>query len=274
MDWRIKLAGHWAVSILPKSDALGYRLQRHVTRSLPLPEASFQDHMAVARWHATQATKYLGRTPESVFEFGAGWDLVIPLTLSTAGVANQTVTDVRRLLRNDLLADTARRLGVSADLEARGIRYLAPIDARATGLPPSQFDLAMSTDTIEHIPASHLVAVLTECRRLLRGGGILTARIDYTDHFSHADARLGPFHFLRYGTPAWRWRNPMSHYQSRLRHRDILAAMDAAGFDIVDDEPHHPRVDLLDGVHREFAAYSPEELAVSQARVVARAREA
>jgi SAM-dependent methyltransferase len=140
----------------------------------------------------------------------------------------------------------------------------------ATGLPSGSFDLVTSTDTLEHVPKPQLVRLLTECRRLLRPDGILSARIDYRDHFAYSDPSIGPFHFLRFGERPWRQWNPSSHFQSRLRHRDHIGAIEDAGFDIVQALHPEPLTDTLGDVHADFDRYARDELAIPEAWIVAR----
>jgi SAM-dependent methyltransferase len=272
MDWRLKALGHWAVSLSPRSDEVGYLMQRRVTRSLPMADDLFFDHVDAADRHLRAAVEHAGREVTSAYEFGAGWDLVVPFALARAGVPRQTLTDIRPLVRAELVADTARRLDMEPDLERLEITYLAPRDASATGLPAATFDLVSSTDTLEHIPAGQLVAVLSECRRLLAPGGIFSARIDYRDHYSYGDPNVGAFQFLRYGPDAWRRWNPSSHYQSRLRHSDHLRALEAAGFDVLDASHPEPSEADLEDVHDAFAPYARADLAIPEAWIVARPR--
>ena len=136
-------------------------MQRRVTKTLPMSEELFTDHIAAAERHVRLATEYLGHRPATWYEFGAGWDLVVPLVLARDGLRDQTLTDVRGLVRQELVADSAARLGVDPPA-ALGINYIAPVDAMATGLPSGSFkDLVTSTDTLEHVPrtATRPVAV-------------------------------------------------------------------------------------------------------------------
>jgi SAM-dependent methyltransferase len=235
-----------------------------------MPKELFDDHVVAAERHLAFAADHLGRPVRSAYEFGAGWDLVVPLALARAGVKEQTVTDIRRLVRDELVADSASRLEVTEDIEALGINYLAPVDAMGTGLPSASFDLVTSTDTLEHVPRPQLVPLLRECRRLLSPGGILTARIDYRDHYSYGDPALSPFHFLRYDNETWRRWNPPSHFQSRLRHRDHIEALAQAGFDVLEAVHPEPLIEALGPVDTVFAAYSDVELALPEAWIVAR----
>jgi SAM-dependent methyltransferase len=270
MDWRIKALGHWAISLSPRSADLGYLMQRRITRSLPMDDEMFADHVAVAERHLQVATSHLDRQVGTAYEFGAGWDLVIPFALARAGVPNQTVTDVHHLVRADLVADTAARLDMGPDPGSHGITYLAPVDAMSTGLPSGIFDLVSSTDTLEHVPPGQLLPLLTECRRLLAPDGVFSARIDYRDHYSYGDPQVGPFDFLRYSDRGWRRWNPPSHYQSRLRHSDHVEALRASGFETIDVIHPGSMVGSLGTVHDDFGRYTAEDLAIPEARIAAR----
>jgi SAM-dependent methyltransferase len=245
-------------------------MQRRVTRSLPLADEPFLDHVEAAARHLRVATRYSGREVRAAYEFGAGWDLVVPFALARAGVPRQTLTDVRPLVRPELVADTADRLGMEPDLAGLGITYLAPRDASATGLPAGAFDLVSSTDTLEHIPPAQLGPVLSECRRLLAPGGIFSARIDYRDHYSYGDPRVAPFQFLRYGPRAWQRWNPPSHFQSRLRHPDHVRALEDAGFEVLEVSHPEASVEALGEVHQAFEKYARSDLAIPEAWIVAR----
>src|SRR5207253_9552486 len=61
--------------------------------------------------------------------------------------------------------------------ECFGIEYRAPCDARRTALGDGSVDYITSTNTLEHIPADDLPAILRECHRLLTPGGFLSYRV-------------------------------------------------------------------------------------------------
>ena len=231
-------------------------------------------------------------------EFGAGWDLTIPLTFSALGVERQVLVDIHRHVNLELVNGTIRRLRRrqaalervagepvrsvgrpirSADeLASRfGIEYRAPCDARATGLPTGSVDFISSTSTLEHVPEGDLVSILAECRRLLSPDGVLSCRIDMRDHFSYSDPTVSPYNFLRYSARRWRLLNSRLLYQNRLRLPDYLRALEEAGFDIVsvDAETPGPQERAALGrlrVAAPFRQYAEEELTVGTAFVVAR----
>ncbi len=266
MRWVWKAAAGHLLSAVPGGRALYFVLQRYVTRSLPPTAAQFEARAACARRHLAS---YLGsgqqaELRDAVFlEFGAGWELTIPLFFASAGVRRQIVFDLERLARPALVRVTAERIrqlasrageptggapvlqpkrlpgevpdgdrALSDWLEQAGIEYRAPGDARATALPADSVDCVTSTSTLEHIPAPDVTAIFQEMFRVLRPGAVLSSTIDMSDHFSHFDRRLTPWNFLRFSARTWRWANSSVLYQNRLRASAYLQAAREAGFEI------------------------------------------
>lgn len=302
MRWILKAALQKGMSALPAAESVNYVFQRRVTRSLPAPEETFRRKFGRALAHLEAYVEHGPRRTleEAVFyEFGAGWDLEIALAYWSLGVDRQVLVDIRPNVRFELVNETVLRLrrlrtalekeaglplrdpGVadlrSADeLEERfGIAYLAPRDARATGLAADSVDFVSSTNTLEHIPAEDVVPILTECRRLLRPDGALSSRIDLRDHYSYFDPDISPYNFLRYEERSWRWFNSDVLHQNRLRRPDYLDAFKAAELDVVVEEPSRPGEDDLAVLRRlepatPFRHYPLEELGVKGLTVVAR----
>ena len=220
------------------------------------------------------------------YEFGAGWDLAVPLSFWALGIERQILVDLRPNLRLELVNASIERLSqlgerrelrdpggpISAlyELEPRfGIRYLAPRDARRTGLPTGSVDFVSSTSTLEHVPVDELVPLLAESRRLLRADGAVSSRIDLSDHYSHFDASLSPYNFLRYDERRWRLANSKLLFQNRLRRPDYLAAFREAGLTVVGEKAWRSDDDLPGDVAERFRHYEPEDLAVVGLRLVA-----
>ena len=284
--WRAKALLQHAFSAVPGGDRLNYRFQRHVTRGYPVSDRSLAADVEVGRHHVEQFARH-GAAPvtEARFlEFGAGWDLAMPLVLRTHGVASQTVLDLRPLARAELIADAARRLGfadapqpdddsTAAFLVRHGIDYRAPADARATALPAGSVDCVTSTNTLEHIPPADIAAILRECHRVLTPGGLLSFAVDYKDHYSYFDRTRSAYAFLRYSPRGWRLYNPDLHFQNRLRHDDYLALYEAAGFRVVDEVVDRPSDEELQALtalplHESFRTMTLDRVAVLASRVV------
>jgi SAM-dependent methyltransferase len=164
----------------------------------------------------------------------------------------------------------------AAELEERfGIAYLAPQDARATGLESESIDFVSSTNTLEHIPANDIVPILAECRRLLRHDGVISSRIDLRDHNCDTDAGLSPYNFLRYSDRVWRLLNSSVMYQNRLRRPDYLQSFADAELTIVDETATQPTDEHLTALRNldlapRFRSYPLAELAVQALVVIAR----
>jgi SAM-dependent methyltransferase len=256
MRWMAKAIVQKALSYAPHGEQLNYVLQRRVLRSLPGTDAHLRAKFARAVQHLAAYGEHGPPREPSCYEFGAGWDLIVPLAYYALGIDRQTLVDIRPIVRLELVNDTVRRferlrdeleqeaerplrpLG-SADVadvgELRprfGITYLAPRDARATGLPGASFDLITSTDTAEHIPKDDLRAILVECRRLLRADGVLSFRADLEDHYARFDRGISRYNFLRYSERTWSVFNSPLHYQSRLRYPEYVELVRGAGFEI------------------------------------------
>ncbi len=300
MRWLAKAALQQGIGALPHAESVNYVFQRRVSRTLPAGEGVFRRKFARALGHLRAYEEH--GTPRELgeatfYEFGTGWDLAIPLSYWALGVEYQTLVDIRPNLRPELVNLTLKRLGrlrgeleenagrpvrdpvtkqiaSGADLEAFGIRYLAPRDARATGLEAESIDFVTSTNTLEHIPAADLVPILRECRRLLRPEGLVSSRIDLCDHYSYADRGLTPYNFLRYSDRTWRLLDSKLSHQNRLRRPDFLQAFAAAGLSVVDERAQAPesgasRLKALNLAPR-FRAYALDDLAVTRLFLVAR----
>lgn len=265
MDWRTKAAAARILSSVPGGRPLHGWMQRHVTKSLPIPEREFAGRLEAAGEHLSAYVRRGGRPlgEATFFEFGAGWDLTVALTLAAAGVRRQYCFDLEPLARADLVRTTVRRLqkfaranrlppelnelrfdpfrfgdGPRTDAELRtwletaGITYCAPGDARATGLPDHWVDAATSAATLEHVPPEDCVRILHEMRRILRPGGLLSCRVDLSDHFSHSDPSITPWHFLSLSRAAWQVANAPLVYQNRLRASAFRAMADTTGLQV------------------------------------------
>jgi SAM-dependent methyltransferase len=301
MRWLAKAALQNVLSYAPGGERLNYLVQRRVARTLPLSVQSFHLKAARALEHFDAFRAFVRTEPAAAafYEFGAGWDLIVPLTYYALGIERQTLVDVRPLARLELVEDSLRtfeaerpkleaaagrtlrplgepRIGSLEELHERfGIAYLAPRDAGATGLPDDSFDFVSSTDTLEHIPEPALRRVLAECRRLLQPDGALSSRVDLEDHYSHFDRSLPDLNFLKFGDALWRALNPPLHYQSRLRYPDYLRLIRESGFEIVRErtsrlsDAEAARVRTMRLAQR-FRSYSIDELVVKGLAFVAR----
>lgn len=301
MRWLAKAALQRALGALPQGERLNYVFQRHVLRSFPIGDAGLRQKFTRALAHLGAYSEHGPGVPlgeATFFEFGAGWDLAIPLAYALLGVGHQVLVDIRPSARLELVNESIasferlrpeleaaagrslRELGGPvasiAELEPRfGIRYLAPCDARDTGLPAESVELVSSTDTCEHIPAADLAGIFAECRRLLRPGGVFSCRIDLQDHYSYFDRSLSRYHFLRFSDRVWRFIDSPLHFQNRLRAPEYLRLVREAGFDLVVENPSGPNEQGREELRtlplaERFRGFSVDELGVTILSFVAR----
>lgn len=302
MNWKCKALLQHAFSLVPSGVELNYLCQRHVTKNLPMSDKEFASRVAGAWAHVEMLNSCGGKPIEeaSFYEFGAGWDLIPPLSFWAFGVQRQLLVDIRHLLKPDLVNETIRKFQrVPLDdlslvrrpeqlLEAGkdplqqlreyyGIEYRAPCDARCTGLDAGSIDYITSTNTLEHIPPDDIEAILRECHRLLNDEGVISSRIDYQDHYSYFDPSVSVYNYLQFSDRAWSRYNTSLNYQNRLRHRDYLELFARAGFEVVEERPKYgTTADLatlqqltLDSRYRD---YTPTELAIRGAKLSLRKR--
>jgi SAM-dependent methyltransferase len=301
MKWLLKAATQKALSALPRGEELNFLLQYRVTKSLPQGDAAFRRKVERAIQHYAAFAEHAPPevTEPTFYEFGAGWDLVVPLAYFALGVPAQILTDIRPNVRFELLNDSVRRFDrLQPELEASagralrglggpgirsiaelaqrfGIDYRAPVDARATGLPEACADFVSSTNTLEHVPAGDIVPILAECLRLLRPGGVLSCRIDMRDHRAYFDRSQSVYGFLTVSDRAWSLVNSSLQFQNRLRRSDYLRMLAEAGFELVAQRSAPPTAEELEHLRRarlapRFRGYELEDLGAKSLAVVAR----
>ena len=198
--------------------------------------------------HKRLAEKYLGDKIPLLFEFGAGKNLKQNLYLSQIAdhqilydlanladidLINTAITDLKR---RGILDKDANYLGSLSDLTSYGIEYFAPADARNTHLESDSIDVCVSTDTLEHIPRDDLILIFRELKRILKPDGIVIAKIDYTDHYSHTDPFIPMNNFHTFSEDEWKRYNHVSHYQNRLSHDDYLGVFEQCAFEVMEQE--------------------------------------
>ena len=174
MNWLAKALLQKCLGPVPFGEDVNYLLQRRVTRTLPMSDDQLFRKVKQAQNHFRQFTTFspgVNAEDARFYEFGAGWELTVPLIYFCLGVRNQIITDLMTRLRFPLINDSIRRLarsngefdsslltlrdGGTVTVQCRedllgicGIKYQAPADARATGLPSEYFDFISNTHTL------------------------------------------------------------------------------------------------------------------------------
>lgn len=297
MNWQYKAILQFIFSQIPFGENMNYFCQRFITKSLPINDQLFIKNVQLAKKHLVLIEKYIKRELEKTtfFEFGAGWDLVIPLSYYLLGVKHQILIDIRHLLRQKLVNYSINKFRyIAKELELNklpnhvlnrnfnfltslkkyyGIDYRAPCDARSTGFSDSSIDVITSTNTLEHISKKDIQSILIECHRILKDDGLMSIIIDYQDHYAYFDNTITVYNFLKYSDKTWRFLSPTLHYQNRMRHRDYIDIFRAVNFRIISchcrygTKVDHDTIKYL-SINKRFNNYSFEELSVRSAHIL------
>ncbi len=239
----------------------------------------------------------------SVLEIGSGWQPIIPMLFSLAGVGKVYLTDVNRLcvpasFQAALVSIRQHKPAILERLRLSGrkfdqavawdpgtrleegfkrlrFEYLAPCDCRSLPLPDGSVDAITSRAVLEHIPAPVINGIFAESYRLLKNGGITCHMIDNSDHWQHQDKTISKVNFLKFTDLFFRWTYLNSlNYQNRLRHPEYLTMLRDRGFAIVRDQRQIDPEALIAleklQVAPRFQAFPPEDLAAIASSVLAR----
>lgn len=303
MNFKTKAYLQMLLSAIPKGENINYTLQKHITKSLPIPDYEFKVKLDTVFMHYTNYKKYCNEKDQTkckYYEFGSGYDMVIPIGISLLGFGDLTCIDIRELVFPDLINNSVSRLnnykdkfGKNADVlkdvpevnkknfreilkEYFRIKYIAPLDARKTGIESNSVDFILSNATMEHIPQKDLPDIMKECYRIMKPGGIMSNVIDYRDHWSFFDNSISVYNYLQYSDKEWNKLNPSIMYQNRMRHSDYIKIINDAGFEILEEVPDFPdenEINLLKDIKltdHYLKNYSREELSIKSSMLVLR----
>ncbi|PPK85664.1 methyltransferase family protein [Neolewinella xylanilytica] len=303
--WILKAAVQKTISFLPAKERINFFFQKHVTRGVKLSDQHLEYKLDAARDHIRYYETYgaIPRDVTTVLELGTGWYPIVPLMLFLAGFDRIVSIDIRKwtskerqlvsigrvlhYLDEGRLAAYLDRIvpervhtlrGILASPEAfseeaiNELIQLSPriMDATALDFPDHCFDFICSNNTFEHIYEPVLRKILLEFKRVLKGDGVMSHFIDLSDHFAHLDHSITIYNFLRFD--AWQWRlidNDIQP-QNRLRWRDYRKLYHSIGMPIREESYLAGNVAAVRSARlsAEYAAYTPEELAISHGFLV------
>jgi SAM-dependent methyltransferase len=264
---------------------------------LPPSNDKFLIKVNEAYQHYINFTKHhkLENIKNMYYEFGAGWNLVVPISMTYLGFEVHCL-DIRRLIIPELIRDSLHKFALNKDVipfqlnriekvvpgssdiiqflkREHGLYYHAPADARNTSFEDRSIDFISSTATLEHIPKEDILHILMESYRILSPGGIMSISIDYKDHWSYFDKNISIYNFLRYSDQEWQKYNPSLHYQNRLRHSDYMTLIAQTSFEVVGESPIIPNDHDLEVIEtialaEKFQSYDPRELAIRGSEII------
>ncbi|MCB0727752.1 MAG: class I SAM-dependent methyltransferase [Ignavibacteriae bacterium] len=303
MNFKYKAHLQKLFSALPQGERINYIFQKHVTHSLPIKDTDFSEKLETVNRHFSKFKKYSPEKDPSkckYYEFGSGYDLLIPIGISLLGFNELTCIDIRELVFPELINDTIKRIILSDEKfgaddkilnkvpmltdsnfreilsEHFNINYIAPLDARKTGIESNSIDFILSNATMEHIPQIHLPDIMKECHRILKPGGIMSNAIDYRDHWSFFDNSISVYNYLQFNDKEWDRLNPSIMYQNRMRHKDHMKIINDCGFEVLEELPDLPDQTELNQLKelklndRFKDNYTTEELSIKSSMLVLR----
>ena len=180
--------------------------------------------------------KYLRENKsKKIIEIGAGKSLAQNIYLSYMfdKKIEQTVIDVSKMIDLDLFNDANKQISKILNLkkfpdiksvsdlkENYNIIYLAPMSLKQVFDNNLRYDACISSTTLEHIPKEELIENFKLLKRIIENNGIISATIDYSDHYSHTDKNISDLNYLKFNSNEWKKYNTPMLFQNRLRHQD------------------------------------------------------
>lgn len=238
IPWKVKSAAFSVVDVV--GDVPLYFAQKYITKRASPRGLTISPNW---RFHQ-QVIRESGA--KRILEFGAGKDLVQNLFLAQENI-EQVAVDLFDMLDIGLVNKAIVNLDAAgvptkgavsdrADLQSKyRIEFIAPLDMCSSRFHGGSFDLCISTNTLEHIPRDVIQKIWRECSRILKSNGLVSAKIDYSDHYWHTDKSIGELNYLKFSEKEWTRYNHRNHYQNRLRHKHHLDLLREAGFAVVSD---------------------------------------
>jgi|TARA_B100001059_G_C17747219_1_gene535043 hypothetical protein len=180
--------------------------------------------------------KYLRENnSNSLLEIGAGKSLSqnIYLSYKFNKQIEQTLIDVSKMLDLDLFNQANEQISNLLNVnklpyaksikdlkENYNINYLAPMSLKKLKEQELKFDACISSTTLEHLSTKDLEECFDILKKIIKKNGIISAAIDYSDHYSHTDNNIENLNFLQFNDKEWDKFNTPMLFQNRLRHQD------------------------------------------------------
>ena len=70
----------------------------------------------------------------------------------------------------------------------------------------------------------------------MKDDGIVSAKIDYSDHYAHTDKTISLLNYLKFDQNGWKKHNHNCHFQNRLRHYDYVKIFKKCGFVVIEED--------------------------------------
>ena len=238
INWKIKSLLYKFLSFFKLYKPLFF-IQKKITKRSKI---DFKDIVFYWDYHF----KYLRENnSKKIIEIGAGKSLAqnIYLSYMFQGKVEQTLIDISKMIDLDLFnranEQIAKILNTNRlpfaktidDLKKNyNMIYLAPMRLDQISKKKIQYDACISSTTLEHIPKEELTENFKLLKKIIKKEGIISAAIDYSDHYSHTDKNISNLNYLKFSSSDWEKYNSQMFYQNRLRHQDYRELFKSIGF--------------------------------------------
>ena len=243
INWKIK-SFIYKVLYLFKLKKTLFFIQKNITKRA---DVKINDIIFYWKYHLKYLELYKSK---KILEFGAGKSLEqnIFLSYKSNHKFDQTLIDISNMFDIDLfnkanekiskLLDTNRHPFIRSINDLKkiyNITYLAPCSIDEIKERGFLFDACISSTTLEHFPLKVLNNTFEVLKKIINKDGIISALIDYSDHYSHTDSKIGNLNFLQFTDDEWKKYNTPFLFQNRLRHQDFKDFFLKMGYKISDE---------------------------------------
>ncbi|MFI5172340.1 MAG: class I SAM-dependent methyltransferase [Chitinophagales bacterium] len=301
--WIAKAITQKLISFLPFKHKINYFFQKHITKGLALSDKLFETKLVHCNQHIQALKKYNpGKKRFSALELGTGWYPVVPVGMYLCGAVEIYSVDIAQLMTLEKTASTVDKFieyhnsnKLKEILPAYEEEKLLSLKTLMQTNPPLEdilqllnlktiigditqnemlskikFDLIHSNNTFEHIPEKHLKNILERFHAILGNEGVMSHFIDMSDHFSHFDKKISPYHFLKFSKSRWRFIDNNIQPQNRLRISDYRRLYKETGWVIREEivESGNPESLSAINITHEFSQIDKNDLAITHALLI------
>jgi len=244
INWKIKSLLYKVLFTLKAKKILFY-IQKNITRRAKIKIENISDNW---KYHLKYLKSFSSKT---ILEFGAGKSLEqniflayqLDKKISQTAIDNSNMLDIKYFNQaNEQMAqilNVEKKPFVKSLEEIKkfyNIKYLAPYSIEKIKKNNNIFDACISTATLEHLPKEELERLFINLKDIVKKNGIISSLIDYSDHYSHTDNKIGPLNFLKFNENEWNKYNNAYLFQNRLRHQDYRKIFLSIGYEIVEEK--------------------------------------
>jgi methyltransferase family protein len=295
LNWKLKVAGHKLLSVIPGGITFYKILQERVTHSLVPGRERVAQKIDIGLQYFDWLERR-GRTDELIsgthVDFGSGWSPTIPLLFYAFGCERQYLFDILPRPNREIVVQTIdvfrkivtepawphrtrlKRLPETPPDDGRswqeilggfGLNYAAPYWPMLENLRGAA-DVVTCTQVLPLVSREAMRAGFQFLSDILKTGGLFLAVVHLKDIYALGDPSISHYNHLKFSP--WLWDRVVSSEMmafNRLKASDYRELLEEAGFRILDFDVEGPTADdlrVLDTIriHPCFAKYSREEL--------------